>query len=137
MTSFDLSKSLQELDGEDWGEPDYPSHLVTECHRLRRVPLKDFRPGDLRIMIGQRICMEFLMPLALEHLRRNPITEGDLYPGDLLSAVFRAGSPFWRQYPGLRDEVSAIATEVASGISNDHDLQSAFIQFQKDQSKMD
>jgi hypothetical protein len=39
----DASKSLQELEGTDWGEPDYPSHLVKTCHRLRRKPLQEFR----------------------------------------------------------------------------------------------
>jgi hypothetical protein len=36
---FDRNKSLQQLEGEDWGEPTYDSHLVTGCHRLHRVPL--------------------------------------------------------------------------------------------------
>lgn len=37
------NKTLQELEGLDWGEPNYGSHLVTEAHRLWRIPLKQFR----------------------------------------------------------------------------------------------
>lgn len=48
-------KTLEELDGEKWGEPSYDSYLVTNCHRLRRIPLKDFSVEDLRLMIGQGI----------------------------------------------------------------------------------
>jgi hypothetical protein len=41
MNQFDRSKSLQQLDGQEWGEPTFDSHLVNECHRLRRVPLRE------------------------------------------------------------------------------------------------
>ena len=81
-----LDKTLQELDGEDWGEPTYPSHLVNECHRLRTVPLKDFRVEDLRRLIGQKFSLEYLVPLALERLEADPWIDGD-YEGDLLNSV--------------------------------------------------
>ena len=54
-TNFNRRKSLQELERDGWGQPDYDSHLVQTCHRLRRVPLADFTTEDLRIMIGQKI----------------------------------------------------------------------------------
>ncbi len=46
-----MSKTLQELDGEDWGEPNYASHLVIECHRLHCTPLCELRTEDLRPML--------------------------------------------------------------------------------------
>jgi hypothetical protein len=57
---FDRAKSLQELEGHDWGDPSYDSHLVTECHRLHRIPLCDFTVEDLRITIGQNITATVL-----------------------------------------------------------------------------
>ncbi len=45
-------KTLEELEGVVWDEPDSASHLVTTCHALRRKPLGDFSVEDLRIMIG-------------------------------------------------------------------------------------
>ncbi len=76
-TNFNRRKSLQELERDGWGQPDYDSHLVQTCHRLRRVPLADFTTEDLRIMIGQKIGLLFLVPLALEKLEEDPLTEGD------------------------------------------------------------
>src|SRR6266436_2786608 len=102
MSDFDPSKSLQELEGKDWGEPTYDSHLVTECHRLRRIPLREFTGENLRIMIGQQIGLPHLIPLALELLRKDSFTAGDLYGGDLLAAVLRADSHFWVASPALR-----------------------------------
>lgn len=109
MVDFDRSKSLQQLDGEDWGDPAYGSHLVTECHRLRRVPVRDFDAEALRILFGQNIGLRFLIPLALDMLRVEPFVAGDCYEGDLLAAVLRADSRFWLAAPELR----ALASQVA------------------------
>ena len=96
---IDRSKSLQELDGQDWGEPNFHSHLVETLHRLRRKPLKDFSIEDLRICILQNIGLPYLMPLAIEWLEQNPLAEGDYYPGDLLVAVLRIDGSFWPTHP--------------------------------------
>jgi len=83
--SLDRNKSLQELEAQDWGDPAYDSHLVTECHRLRRVPLRELTAENLRIMIGQQIGLPQLIPLALELLSGDPFAPGDFYRGDLLA----------------------------------------------------
>ena len=111
---FDRTKSLQQLEGQDWGEPTYDSHLVTECHRLRRVPLREFTAEHLRMMIGQQISLVYLVPLALEFLSTDPFTAGDCYEGDLLAAVLRAEPAFWREHPDLRREAAAIAERAFS-----------------------
>lgn len=111
MNEFDMSKSLQELEGQDWGEPDFDTHLVRECHRLRRIPLKDFSVENLRIMIGQNIGLPFLIPLAMNHLRKNPLAEGNYYAGDLLVNVLRVEREFWSTDPSLRLELARIADE--------------------------
>ena len=111
MTQFDRNKSLQELEGKDWGEPTYDSYLVTECHRLRRVPLREFTAESLRILIGQQIGLPYLVPMALELLRADPFTEGDYYGGDLLAAVLRVETAFWQQHPDLRREAAGVAAQ--------------------------
>lgn len=82
-------KTLEQLEKDIWPEPDYPSHLVTTCHRLRKVPIRDFTPEDFRIMIGQQIGLTYLLPPAIELLKAEPLAAGDFYPGDLLIAVLR------------------------------------------------
>ena len=109
MTELEKSKSLHELQKEDWGEPTFDSHLVHECHRLRRVPLKDYNVEDLRIMIGQNIGLNYLMPLAIEKLEQNPLAEGDYYAGDLLVNVLLVEARFWSQFPTLMSKASKIA----------------------------
>jgi len=109
MEQFDRSRSLQQLDGQDRGEPTYRSHLVRECRRLRRVPLRDFTAEDLRIAIGQNVGLEYLVPLALERLDDDPFTPGAYYPCDLLVSVLRSDMKFWQRHAKLRERLVTIA----------------------------
>jgi hypothetical protein len=104
-------KSLENLEKDSWGEPDFESHLVKTCHRLRKKPLKEFEIEDLRIMIGQNIGLKFLVPLALEKLKQDILAEGDFYEGDLLQAVLTCEKEFWNLEPKLTKQLGAIITD--------------------------
>jgi hypothetical protein len=104
--STDPERSLEALEGEIWPPPqEYPSRLVERCYRLRKVPIAELSAGDLRLLIGQGIGLEHLMPLAIELLRVDPYVEADLYPGDLLKNVQAVGEAYWEQHPEQRAEV--------------------------------
>jgi hypothetical protein len=99
---MDVPRSLEQLDGEPWGEaPPGATGLVEDVYRLRRVPVRDLSNGDLRLLLGQKIGAEWLIPLALDRLDDDPVA-GDWYPGDLLRAVLYAGTDYWPTHP---DEV--------------------------------
>jgi CDI immunity proteins len=85
--------TLDQLEGVVWGEPTSNSYLVTTCHRLRTKPVDEFTVEDLRIMIGQKIGLSHLVPLAVAAVERDPLAEGDYYPGDLLANLI--GSVDW------------------------------------------
>jgi hypothetical protein len=137
---FDRGRSLQELEQDHWGEPNYDSYLVATVHRLRRKALAEFTVEDFRIMIGQGIGLPFLIPLAVERLEEEPLAAGDLYPGDLLAAVLRTDRSFWLSRPewfqrirkiieGARDSVPALnemdrqtVREILEEASNSLDL---------------
>ena len=59
-------------------------------------------------MIGQNIGLVYLVPLALNELRKCPLAEGDYYPGDLLNMVLRTDPQTWREHPDWRAEVREI-----------------------------
>jgi hypothetical protein len=124
------TKTLEELDGEKWGEPNFPSHLVTTCHRLRNVPIGQLNVEELRILLGQSIGVTYLVPLALEILEANPLAEGDFYPGDLLCSVLRLNPNIWRQHPdwaahlqsivrALRDAPDSVNDECSKFLANE------------------
>ena len=95
------SKTLTQLEGEDWGPPTNGSYVVTNGHRLRYKPLTDFTAEDLRFMLGQQISLPLLMPMAIDVLEVEPFAEGDLFPGALLAMALRVDPRFWRDHPRL------------------------------------
>ena len=94
---FNLNKTLEQLEKDYWSEPDYDSYLVKTCHVLRKKPLQEFEIEDLRIMIGQNISLEYLVPLAIDKLAENIFTEGHMYEGDLLKSILTSQTEFWKQ----------------------------------------
>lgn len=62
-------------------------------------------------MIGQNIGL-YLVPLALEQLRKDPLAEVDFYPGDLLNNVLNVDPAFWREHPQWRAEVRDFAQRI-------------------------
>ena len=88
--------ALEQLENEVWGEPEFSSHVVTRCHELRKIALKDFQIEDMRLMIGQGFGLEYLMPLAIEELKNNISSKGDFYEGDLLiSVIGERSKKYW------------------------------------------
>ncbi len=92
----DATRTLEELEGVAWGEPEWQSGLVTRCHELRKKPLEDLTVGDLATLIGQNIGEQFLVPLALRVLETNAFAEGDYYPGDLLQNMLTTLDVYWK-----------------------------------------
>ncbi|HLX41313.1 MAG TPA: contact-dependent growth inhibition system immunity protein [Ktedonobacteraceae bacterium] len=114
LSNGERGKTLQELEKQDWGDGSYfPSHLVLTTHALRRKLLEEFTVEDLRIMIGQNIGLEYLVPLAIEYLQHDPFVAGDFYEGDLLANVLSVEASFWQRYPDLRRVIAHIVETIS------------------------
>ncbi|WP_339260543.1 contact-dependent growth inhibition system immunity protein [Paenibacillus sp. FSL R5-0713] len=108
MLQIDLANNLEELEGEYWSEPNFVSSLVIQVHNLRKKPLRDLNDEDLRLLIGQRMSLTFLIPLALERLIQNPLRSGELYTGDLFCSVLKVGKEYWKEHKELKNEVDEV-----------------------------
>ena len=94
-------QTLDQLEGVDWGDPTYSSYVVTNAHRLRKKPLREFTPEDLRFMLGQQISLPILMPMALDVLEIDPCAGGDMSAGTLLFHALGVDRQFWQEHPKL------------------------------------
>lgn len=116
-------RSLEDLEGVRWpAAPANSTRLVTTVHALRRKKLGALTVEDLRMLIVQGVGLPFLLPLALEVLRGDPLAEGKYYEGDLLSAVVGREPASWAMFPDLADELVAIVLglpEVPSHLARD------------------
>jgi hypothetical protein len=87
---------------------------VRTVHELRRKPIGQLDVEDLRILLGQDVGTEVLLPYALTVLERNPFAEGDYYPGDLLSAVLTLPLEHWQANPVYSERIGRIVSTVES-----------------------
>jgi hypothetical protein len=122
-------KTLDELEGVVWGEPTFDSYLVKTCHRLRTKPVDEFTVEELRIMIGQKIGLPHLIPLATSLLEQNPLVEGHYFPGDLLSNVI--GAADWlTERPEWLTRVTRVAERASAELQDSNtDLRDQLAEF--------
>ncbi|MFG2464320.1 contact-dependent growth inhibition system immunity protein [Streptomyces canus] len=111
--SVDRAKSLEQLDGERWGDPPGDAtSLVRTVHEWRRRPIGTLEPDELARLIGQDVGLPWLLPLAVEILREEALKQpaGGFIDGDLLYAVVTRNSEFWGAHPGLARELKGAVT---------------------------
>ncbi len=97
--TFEEERPLRQVIGWPASEPAYETPLVERCHAALDLPLKDQTVETLRLLLGQGIGVETLLPRALDILEVNILASGDLYAGDLLSACQRLPVSYWNEHP--------------------------------------
>jgi hypothetical protein len=107
--------TIEEREGKAWGEPPADaSRLVRRCHELRTQPIAELSIEDLRLLIGQGIGLEWLVPVALDLLEDDPLAAGDLYEGDLITSVLGVPESYWAgatdEWLRLRDQAEGLVT---------------------------
>lgn len=103
----DRSRTLEELENDSWGQvPSDAPRLARRCFELRRTPLRALAVEDLRLLLSQTMGVKHLLPEAVEVLCKNPLAEGELFPGDLLLAVLRLRD-VWADHWELRKRLEA------------------------------
>lgn len=115
--------SISQLGGWTWTQPipdEGDSSVVKRFYALRNTPIGTLSPADLRFLIGQHECLEFLVPMALGLLANDPWLEAEGYPGDLLSALLRIQHPpqYWSKGNKELPRFSSIAREALRSTPN-------------------
>jgi hypothetical protein len=119
LGGVDMARTLNELDPPDWGPaPSDATGLVAACHTARQKPVDELTIENLRVLIGQKVALNLLIPLAIRRLSENPLSEGDMYPGDLLKAVLTADPEFWRANAELAYEVEVLVDNLDRTMDN-------------------
>lgn len=106
-----LDRTLDELDPPRWVPPAADAtRLVRTVHELRRVPLGQLGPADLRTLISQQVALSCVLPLAVPLLLEEPLLDACFYEGDLLRATVNAPAPVWAFLPELGARLRTVIT---------------------------
>jgi hypothetical protein len=102
-------KSLEDLEHSKSSDlKEYPTNLIKRCHEYRKIPLNRLTPEQLRTLIGQNIGLKYLIPITIQLLSKDILTEGDLYPGDLLERTTKIEDTFWTENLVLKKQLSEL-----------------------------
>jgi hypothetical protein len=112
LSNHILKKTLEQLEKDIWENPIGETFLITRCCELRKKKLEDFTIENLRIMIGQQIGLQYLIPIAIEKLQHNPMAMGDFYEGDLLRNVLRINTEYWNENKEYWQKMKEIIKEI-------------------------
>jgi hypothetical protein len=128
---IDTNLTLEQLEKNYWGEPEYPSSLVINCHKYRKIPIKDLEAEHLRLLIGQNIGLKFLIPIAIERLKHNILEQGDFYAGDLLKNVLDCDIKYWQEHPEHKNAIILLLkeNELLSDIKDNKQIQKSINKF--------
>jgi hypothetical protein len=108
------ARSLEELERDHWSVPSGgETRLMATVRGLRCKPIGGLTVEDMRLLIRQDVGLAYLLPLAVEVLRVDPLAEGDMYEGDLLAAVLTRSAEVWSESPELERDVRLIVSELA------------------------
>lgn len=111
MSEPDMSRSLEEIEDDYWGDPPADAtRLISTAYALHKRPVGVLDVEGLRLLISQQIGLDTLVPLALDHVERDPLAEGDFYPGDLLDALMRrVPDSYWQAHEDQKTRVRTVA----------------------------
>ena len=111
-----MKPSIESLEGKVWGEPEFNSSLVLTAYALRKKPLDELTPNELRVAFNEDIGASFLKDRVLELLQEEPAIDATYYEGDLLLAVMRS-----RQFSddeGFKMKIAALVDRALTEISD-------------------
>jgi CDI immunity proteins len=115
--------SLQEIEGDDWGDPPADAtRLIRTAYQLRRTPLDELDAEDLRLLIAQKIGLDVLVPRTLTLLEQDPLLEGDFYPGDVLAAVLKVPPSYWSANPAQLTRIERVIASLDNNTDLDPDI---------------
>ena len=90
------NKSIEELENDYRSETEFSSYVSETCHNARKKPITKLSYEEIRLMIGQKIGLKYLLPVAVSILEKNPLIEVTFFNGDLLIQLLRLDIIDWK-----------------------------------------
>jgi hypothetical protein len=92
---IDYDKTLEQLENSYWPAYNYETNLIRRCHEYRKIKLNEMTIENIRLLLGQNIGLEYLIPLAIDKLKQDILVSGDLFEGDLLLNILNTDKSYW------------------------------------------
>jgi hypothetical protein len=98
------------INGELYISPDYP---LTEWYNVvRNKRISELSDSDVSKFIRQRLFLIYVVPEVLKRLKKDP-TIGELYCGEMLTALYKVEDAFWMDRGVLLEEAQNLLSELS------------------------
>lgn len=108
---IDMHKSIRELENWDWPDSDFGSYVVQTSQKALKKPLNQLSLEEIRLLLTQRLCVPYVLPMAVAALEQDILQEVYYYEGDLLNAVLGLPEAFWKDTEEERNIVARLVKE--------------------------
>lgn len=75
---------------------EFNSYVSETCNNARQKTTDKLSYEEIRLMIGQKIGLKNLLPVAVSILEKNPLIEVTFFEGDLLKQLLRLDVAEWK-----------------------------------------
>jgi hypothetical protein len=107
--NIDVSKSPSELSGIKILKAEWETSLMENARKYSEIPLSKIEDEGLRLLLGQNLFLDVIVPAALCFLDTNPLAGGHLENGALMRTLFlRVDRSFWDENPKLYEDAVAV-----------------------------
>lgn len=103
-----------------WENSDYPSGLVQSCNKYVRYSISNLPAEGIRLLISQRIGIEFMVPAAICYLQKDPFSGGDYEEGALIRELLKIDVNFWNDSKDLYLIVADLAKKILIEAENQY-----------------
>ena len=91
------NKSIEELSGISLGEDNYGSYVVGTATKAVKKPVGELSAEEIRLLIGQRIGVKYLLHRAVLILDKEPLIMTSVFMGDLMMELLRLETEEWSE----------------------------------------
>lgn len=107
-----LSSTLEQLTGRRAGDArDAPTTMVGTIIDACRKPLDQLSDWEIRLLVSQHDGYPYVLDLVWPKLEADPLFDGGMYPGDVLSSLLRADDHVWADRPEYRARLKALCDQ--------------------------
>lgn len=90
------NKSVAQLENIDFSGSDFNSYVVKKSTEAVKKPIEKLSGEEIRLLIGQKIGLKYLIPIAIDIIEKNPLIEITFFEGDLLLELLRLSAEDWQ-----------------------------------------
>ena len=105
-----MGKSIEQFEKDYWKKPSQSTSLIEKCHNYRKIPVENLSVEQLRLLISQKIGLKYIVPVAIDQLEQNILSEGDYYKGDLLITISKIEKSYFDSNPEQRDKLRLLVS---------------------------